>query len=964
MTSRTDDLSLRRGLLLACAALLASYVGNVGATPPTRCNAHESVESFDQLARLREINRQLNITRTVLIGHYAETFVEGTPWKPDVFDLPNNRFVLEAARRYPDEFVPLVIVDPNDPDWRTRLDDYVERGAVGVQVYAKRFEDGLDDPRYDAFFQHLETRDIALYLRVALQRGSIRRTVERRLNKHPYLRVLIPHFMVGENKPDVIRYLLQKHPNLHFDVSYGFRSWRSKHLTRVSENIAALREIVRAFPDRVLFGTDVIVSAESWKDDAYLVAAYSDFIHLLEQEQFTFSVTKETLNGFALPEDVLRQVYHENFERFFRPTPRPPFETRYDIGLPSNSDAVPHPVLLALVGNWFGPFHDVACTRDTLALPSTAGAFFVDARLEGRISPTIPSATYRSANNVLRAVRADRQALGLVALGDIDSTVRLLRVNGRSLLDRRLRVDSARLRSYPLIVAADGTPTGATGAPTAFSAYDYVSVLTTGGSLPGQGLLKQPPTGTYQDWLHTIRPVLRDADVTHLSLETAFVPDGVNDLKKFKFCTPATLFDILPYLGIDIVGLSGNHLTDFGRSHLDETLKRFRRVGISYYGGGRSDTFGECSETLDLFGTRLGFTGYNDVSGRRGLAAPKLSGSLELELARIEKDLRRLSASHDAVIVDVQAGSEFGDAPSYYQRTIASHMNAWGATIVQYVHPHVLKGVDWLPSSFCAYGLGNFLFAHPSRVHDTHNALAFKYYFHRGRLVQIEPIALRIDGNHIEPGDRSRLDAHLARLFEQRNRRSAAHLIRAVTYAPKHLKKRHRARIARRFNVVPVAADPAGNTPTAPKFLAAYGDGESGHDPATPMIFAVDSREELSALRELLLHDRERLRSFFIENADRIVFGGTLFKRHACKSYGCNHYFGYQLMTLYRDVLEQSAFAWPDLDAHGGEWAYDHKKDTWVPGLDLPDDVLRKIYDTNAHTHMGTSSATSGGDND
>jgi hypothetical protein len=52
-------------------------------------------------------------------------------------------------------------------------------------------------------------------------------------------------------------------------------------------------------------------------------------------------------------------------------------------------------------------------------------------------------------------------------------------------------------------------------------------------------------------------------------------------------------------------------------------------------------------------------------------------------------------------------------------------------------------------------------------------------------------------------------------------------------------------------------------------------------------------------------------------------------------------------MATYRDLLERDRFDWPDWSACGREWAYDYRKETPALGLDLPEDVLDKVYAKN-----------------
>ena len=65
--------------------------------PIEKVNAHESVYSAVQLDMYRRACKRLNITHTILVGHFEQTFLEGTKWDTKNYDVPNNEFVLTLA---------------------------------------------------------------------------------------------------------------------------------------------------------------------------------------------------------------------------------------------------------------------------------------------------------------------------------------------------------------------------------------------------------------------------------------------------------------------------------------------------------------------------------------------------------------------------------------------------------------------------------------------------------------------------------------------------------------------------------------------------------------------------------------------------------------------------------------------------------------------------------------------------
>jgi len=929
-----------------------------------KVNAHESLYSYDQLKGLRRVNGRFNIAHTVLIGHFKGTFREGSKWDKEDFAPANNEFVLDLAAKFPDEFSAICMVNPCDPKVFERIRDYVDRGAIGVQVYAWMFRGGLDSPVHDPFFQYLESRQVPLSLRTGVARPPGLHAVDTVLNKHPFLKVLIPHYMVSEDVPEHVDYLLRKHDHLYFDVSYGFKKWRTDHFQRISRHIDPLRELIVQFPDRVLFGTDIVVGTDAWKTQAYVEASFADYIAMLECKAFPFSLKKMALNGFAFEQPILEKLYQGNFEALFgqRPSPRDP-ETLCVTRVREDESASlveRARVLLALVANPFSPTKNVPVTDGRFAFPPSTTALYADRRLEELAPAFQQRPAYLERELVFAKVAKDKDALGLVFFGDLSPKVKLLAVNGVSLLGRRLRAAPSKLDEYPLAVPVASRRV----APQdVFNPYHYFSILITGCSLIGQGLNERNVFHAPEALAGGIRAVMRDADITHLSNETSFVPDGVHDEKRFTFCTEIRNFNLLPYLGIDVVGLTGNHLLDFGRPHFVSTLDQFSRFHIGYFGGGRRDDLSEYAYLVDLFGTHVAFVGYNDISGSRGLATQTLAGSTDLRLDKIEADLARVREHSDVIVVDYQAGNEFAPEPTYFQRRVAALSAKSGANAVHFLHSHSRKGFEFFGDCPAFYGPGNFLFFHPSENFNTSDAYIVKYHFDKARLVQCEMIPIHISDHDVGLGDDGAMQSYLQGLHGDRNTKSPLHAILAPDAPGKQEGIGRWPRLAEHFSITPVrlgnvrlvspdaditvALDAQGPALIDGAGFLLNGDASILENERVFLLFTFRGLAELDAFKEALQNDPERLRNLFCSHGAKIVFGARLFDKPDCRSRSAQYFFRYQLLTTYRNLLERDRFPWPWWRFCGREWSYDYRKEVSVRGLDLPEDVLEKIYRGN-----------------
>ena len=65
------------------------------------------------------------------------------------------------------------------------------------------------------------------------------------------------------------------------------------------------------------------------------------------------------------------------------------------------------------------------------------------------------------------------------------------------------------------------------------------------------------------------------------------------------------------------------------------------------------------------------------------------------------------------------------------------------------LHSHTIKPFEFMNQSVVFYGLGNFLFFHPSKLFDTKHSIIVKYYFYNNNLIQIKIIPILVCNDFI-----------------------------------------------------------------------------------------------------------------------------------------------------------------------------------------------------------------------
>jgi predicted TIM-barrel fold metal-dependent hydrolase len=301
-------------------------------SPPVTgiCNAHEHVLNRKQLPKLLSAMERTGVVRTAILGSPRYTYYLGTAGFTEYDE--NNEEVLEMARMHPERLVPFVAIRPDDSDAVEKLVRYLDDGAVGVKLYAGHGgKDGrrvpfhtmpLDDARLEAIYRIIEERKVPLLFHVNY--AKFPDELERVLASHPAMKVLCPHFCLTLSYHSQLRSLLERHPNLWTDVSFGWVQFQAEGYDRISGKPNAVRELIADFPDRFLFGTDLVITGHPRKSADWITINVNAYRDMLERERYPFyALGGLPLRGLHLEPPLLRRVYRQNCDEWLYAPPKP-----------------------------------------------------------------------------------------------------------------------------------------------------------------------------------------------------------------------------------------------------------------------------------------------------------------------------------------------------------------------------------------------------------------------------------------------------------------------------------------------------------------------------------------------------------------------------------------------------------------------------------------------------------------
>jgi poly-gamma-glutamate capsule biosynthesis protein CapA/YwtB (metallophosphatase superfamily) len=209
-----------------------------------------------------------------------------------------------------------------------------------------------------------------------------------------------------------------------------------------------------------------------------------------------------------------------------------------------------------------------------------------------------------------------------------------------------------------------------------------------------------------------ISALLRAADFTALNLETAVTSRGAPQPKTYHFRTSPRAFTALRDAGVDLVTMANNHILDYGRTGLADTLAAAQAARFPYVGIGTNDAAAWAPYVTTIRGTRIAIIGVSQVAELETSWVATRTRSGEANAVNLGETLAAVRAAKrlaPIVIVFMHWGTEGEACPDPNQLYLAPLLAKAGASIIVGAHAHMLQGSGWLGHTFVAYGMGNFL---------------------------------------------------------------------------------------------------------------------------------------------------------------------------------------------------------------------------------------------------------------
>lgn len=245
---------------------------------------------------------------------------------------------------------------------------------------------------------------------------------------------------------------------------------------------------------------------------------------------------------------------------------------------------------------------------------------------------------------------------------------------------------------------------------------------------------------SHQAILQYISPLLQDADITSVNLETPLTTTAWrHPSKQYHFASHPDAAPTMVNAGIDYVALGNNHTLDALTPGLNETLQALSTAGIKRSGAGRSSTGAWDPTYFQRRGLTIGLVSCTTVTGDQydidwsaddnysetysisgdgvtGIPDTEqltFSGSVGVAAAtrdRISRTVSEVDAHADATVAQIHGGSEYQQDPTDEIRRLTETAKTAGADVVVNHHPHVTGGLELQDGTLVAWTLGNLVF--------------------------------------------------------------------------------------------------------------------------------------------------------------------------------------------------------------------------------------------------------------
>lgn len=262
--------------------------------------------------------------------------------------------------------------------------------------------------------------------------------------------------------------------------------------------------------------------------------------------------------------------------------------------------------------------------------------------------------------------------------------------------------------------------------------------------------------------------LFENKDFAFVNLECALT-ESEAAIKKFgpNLKGPAETARVLKTIGVDCCGLSNNHVFDFGKEGIADTLAALEQSGLDYTGFGNNYEDSRKNYIIEKGGEKIAVV--TVCEHEYSYALPNRMGSRPYDEYDTMEDIRKAKSECDRVIVIYHGGKEFCRYPSPRLHKLCRAMVKNGADVVLCQHSHCIGCYENYEGGHILYGQGNFHFVKFHNFEGWSTCLAVTYDT-KSHSIEFVPVESGDSGVDLCDGEAG---LKLLTAFEERNRELA-----------------------------------------------------------------------------------------------------------------------------------------------------------------------------------------------
>jgi poly-gamma-glutamate synthesis protein (capsule biosynthesis protein) len=205
---------------------------------------------------------------------------------------------------------------------------------------------------------------------------------------------------------------------------------------------------------------------------------------------------------------------------------------------------------------------------------------------------------------------------------------------------------------------------------------------------------------------------LNSADAAFGNFEGTISNRGSNQGSQYSFRAKPEVVSGLQSANFKAISVANNHIFDWGRDALLDTIAFLKYFGIETAGAGANYEQANSSSILNVKGTKIALFAYTNLYPDSLEATEKSAGISSFNSDALKSRINFLKQENkvDIIVVSFHWGDEYATSSNFLQKEIAHEIIDSGADLIIGHHPHVVEESEQYKGKWIFYSLGNFIF--------------------------------------------------------------------------------------------------------------------------------------------------------------------------------------------------------------------------------------------------------------